>query len=147
MKLILIEIGWLVIVIFLTVPFLLMQTIFDSTIFAITLFNENTKNKQDCGKTRSQSILIDPEVFDVLVNVVEISDEKIDVKEIILYFRERFRLVDQISALLFNLDQIEISDYKNKDTEEFKTSTENQNRTFESCKFRNINLNFDSKVK
>ena len=109
MKLILIEIGWLVIVIFLTVPFLIMQTVFDSAIFVITLFNENTKSKQDCGKTRSQSISIYPEVFDILMNFVELSEEKIDVKEIILYFRERFRLVDQISAILLNLNQIEIS--------------------------------------
>ena len=104
-----VEIGWLVIVIFLTIPFLIMQTVFDLAIFAITLFNENTKSKQDCGKTRSQSISIYQEVFDILMNIVEISDEKIDVKEIILYFRERFRLVDQISAILLNLNQIEIS--------------------------------------
>ena len=148
---------------------------FDSVIFVITLFNENTKSKQDCGKTRSQFlcyrvyltiflitiksiqdqwiwktrsqfISIDPEVFDILMNIVEISEEKIDVKKIILYFRENFRLVDQISALLLNLDQIEISDSKNIDTEEIKACTENHIRITKSSKFDNLDYNFDKKV-
>ena len=143
-KLVAVETGWLVLVVLLSVLYLLAQTVADTVVFVVTLFDENTKSKQDCGKSRTQLTDIDPEVFDVLVDIVEHGGDKINVKDVILYFRHKFRLVDQISALLFNsrVEPFESS----KDDEEVKFGAEGREQQADTYRFGTLNHNFDEKV-
>ena len=143
-KLVAIETGWLVLVVLLSVLYLLAQTVADTVVFVVTLFDENTKSKQDSDKSRTQLTDIDPEVFDVLVDIVEHSGDKINVKDVILYFRHKFRLVDQISALLFN-SRVEPSE-SSKDDEEVKFGAEGREQQADTYRFGTLNHNFDEKV-
>ena len=143
-KLVAVETGWLVLVVLLSVFYLLAQTVADTVVFVVTLFDENTKSKQDCGKSRTQLTDIDPEVFDVLVGIIEHSDDKISIKDVILYFRHKFRLVDQISALLFN-SRVEPSE-NSKDDEEVKFGEEGREQQTDTHKFDFLNHHFDELV-
>ena len=143
-KLVAVETGWLVLVVLLSVLYLLAQTVADTVVFVVTLFDENTKSKQDSDKSRTQLTDIDPEVFDVLVDIVEHGGDKINVKDVILYFRHKFRLVDQIAALLFNsrVEPFESS----KDDEEVKFGAEGREQQADTYRFGTLNHNFDEKV-
>ena len=119
---------------------------FDIVMFGVTLFDENTKTKQECSKIHSNSVTIDQELFSILNNIIENNGEQVDVKSVIHYFRDKFCLIDQISALLYNLSSIKKYNNADKQNEEIKMSMNDKQISYDTLKLNNFSDNFDQKV-
>lgn len=86
---------------------------------------------------------IDPDLEDLLLEIIDSSDEKIDIKSLIVYFRKEMKVIEQISNLIF----INSKSIKYPSDDEFKINTEYAkfNQYFYSQKFT-VKQDFETKV-
>ena len=55
-KVIMIELGWMLLVIWMALPYLMIQTVIDTIMFIVSLFDESTKTKQECSNIHSKTV-------------------------------------------------------------------------------------------
>ena len=83
---------------------LILQSI-DAYYFTVTLFSNNLQRKiHQSQNERNGYSEIDSELFDILVHKIDSStNEWIDSIDLIIYFRDRLKIFDQITNLIFNI--------------------------------------------
>lgn len=98
------ELTWIVLIVLLGILLLAVVILVDSVVFLISLFEENAANKHHSGLKKHDDInqKLDKEVYKLLVKVVEEGEDQIDTKKLIFYFRDKMKIYDQVTYLLFN---------------------------------------------
>lgn len=97
------QLAWLLFAVFCGPVYLLLLVIVDTVKFVIALFDESSPTKNMCT-LHNKYKEIDIELFRSLTDLILNSNDKVDVKEIILLFQEKLKVKEQVSAMLFGTD-------------------------------------------
>jgi hypothetical protein len=86
---------------------------------------------------------IDPDLEDLLLEVIESGEDKIDIKSLILYFKKEMKVIEQISTIIFT-----DSNFLKLPDEEENTGANNYmfNKYFHSQSFP-VKQDFETKVR
>jgi hypothetical protein len=138
------KVLWVVTCACLGIFYLPFITIVDTVMFVKGLFKENSKIKHPMRPSLAKyyKAKIDPDLEDLLLEIIELSEDKIDVKSLILYFKKEMKVIEQISTIIFTdskFFKLPVEE-ENIDTERF-----NFNKYFHTQTFSALQ-NFETKV-
>ena len=87
------------------IVYILILQLIDAYYFVVTLFSKNLQRKIHLSQDeRNGYSEIDPGLFEILIRKIDSStDEWIDSIDLVIYFRDRLRIFDQISNIVFNI--------------------------------------------
>ena len=63
---------------------------------------ENSKEKHPVPESVQKYLFekLDPDLVEILIEIIESGENKIDVKSMIFYFREKMRIFEQVKLIL-----------------------------------------------
>ena len=99
------EFWVLMFTIFCGIQYILILQLVDTINFVICLFAKDLQRKTHISKYEENGFLeIHPELFEFLMDKInESKTERIELKELVIYFRDQMRISDQISNLIFSV--------------------------------------------